>query len=174
MDTSRRDVLRGGSVLLAGAFAGCSNPFSGQAAAPTARIARVNVVNADAARRTVRVLLLDGSDPVYSRTVALPPGGAEHASSRTLRGYPTAAGDYTLYVWLDGQPREEWKEIAMAERAREGGESCYNLDVRVVTGDRSEGETAPEITFWHNLECEYGTKPDGTTSGVSPGGTSDG
>jgi hypothetical protein len=143
---TRRHALKlaGGSLL--GALAGCSALSQGSSGEPD--LSSIRVLNFDPTNRTTHVLMLDGTDPVYSASLDVPPPEYEGtAGGVEFDGFPTHVGDHVLYAWRDSQPTTEWLEFEF----REYDGVCIGLVIQI--GHRSSESATGETTLLKTTEA---------------------
>jgi|GEM_PF-1530872 len=141
MAPSRRAVLRGAGIALAGSVAGCA----GVGVSGTPRLGDLGVTNYDTQPHDVHVLLFDGKDPVYWLSKRVPAAEDDVLGTTVFDGYPTDVEPSRLLVRLDGQ------SLSAAERFDFSAYDADCLGLQIEIGDEAR---PPELTIW------YTTGPD--------------
>jgi len=147
---TRRRALHLGAVATLAAGAGCLNPLADDS--NDLRVTQIDVTNYDATVRTIHVLLTESGEPVYYNSGELAAWDAQEGRGSGVRIWedlPDDPGQYTLYVWRDQQPRQQW--IAFDLNEETGDISCTTI---IVDIGKTEQATAGEIFVSHSLGCQ--------------------
>jgi len=113
MNLPRRHVLQITGVSIASIGAGCTSVPS--LSSEETRIESLRVDNLDTSEYVVYVLLVDENNPIYYDSVEVEAFDGYTEGREEFEGYPREAGEYTLYVWLEGQSPSEGEQFDVTE-----------------------------------------------------------
>jgi len=102
--------------------------------------------NGDPTAHTLHVLMLDGTDPVYSSSISVPASESGSPGGEHFVDFPPEVGNHVLYVWRDSQSPSKWHEVDF----REYGEGCIGLVVLI--GEAHGGQNG-EIHLLKNSQA---------------------
>jgi hypothetical protein len=142
---SRRSAVRLGSVAVLGSLSGCSAFQSDDAA--TVTVSEIELRNRLEREIDVSVLLLDGGDVAYWRTVSV---GAPPSPFAALDDLPSEPGEYVLYAQVPSTDADEPVRADLTEASK--SRSCITVHM-AVTRTESNGDQHPSVTYGSVGRC---------------------
>jgi len=139
MVSSRRAVLHGTGVALAGGVAGCV----GLGGSP--RLGQLGATNYDTRPHVVHALLFEGDDLVYWMSERVPAAEDGVLGTALFEGYPSGLEPSRLLVRLDGQSLSAADRFDFAEYDAD----CLGLQVEIDDEGRP-----PELSVWYTTGPE--------------------
>ncbi|WP_435066817.1 hypothetical protein [Haloplanus sp. C73] len=148
MVLSRRALLRGAGVALAGSLAGCGMPDT------PSQLGALDVVNPDTQSYTVHVLLFEGESLVYWASKRVPAATDDELGTATFDGYPEGIEPTRLLARLEGGSLSTAARFDFTAHDAD----CLGLQLEV-----DEEATPTDLLVWYTTDpeaCETAT-PEG-------------